>query len=375
MRTVTALKIYRGNEMVYFLHICRQYDAIYCYGAGHHGHGVWQLLNMHKIMVRSFIISKDDGTNLTVPVMCWDALQPKDLKGSLVILSLGERLHKEIINKIEAKCSEVSIFPVSDTLFESFPPEVHDMGLAARIQTAGNTDSQDTDTYRQRAETLFEKYDEILLRYLIVERIGAMSLGWIYYNSIEHLDRTFWLFYPGRAKVVVNTFLYEKIANSNLDSIGVVNDSNIGFWKYVLDTFPQRIKVDASGADSEFLMKLNRKIMSIDKLEGRQFISFTSDEEKQGGVLLDKFGLKDYVCVFARDGKYTQDCIGMRQKQELIADEYRAMPVSNFSLTARFLRRKNIKAVRMGSMPEENACRFVQQKYCYCKFAGIVDGE
>lgn len=370
---MVVLRIYQEDDIERFLNICRQYNIVYCYGAGHHGHGVWQLLNKHNIAAKSFIISKDDGTDLTLPVMCWDAIRPEDLKGSLIVLSLGERLHKEIIDKIGEKCSDVSIFPVSDALFESFPAAVHNWALAGRIQSAGRFALRDIEAYQQRAEALFGKYDEILLRYLIVERIGSMSLGWLYYNSIEHSDRTFWLFYPGRAKVVVNTFLYGKIVNSDQGGMGVVNDSNVGFWKYMLDTFPQRVKVDASGADPAFLMRLNRKIMSIDKKEGRHFISFTPEEERQGNALLEKYGLKDYVCVFARDGQYTQKCIGMQDKQELITDDYRELPINNFSLTAHFLRGNDIKTVRMGSMPEGDAPEniFDYGRKCHSDFMDV----
>ena len=77
------------------LQACQGKSKIYCYGAGHFGSVVHSFLEINKISVKSYIVSRYDGED-TEKVSLWENISVDDLRDSLVILSLSEKHHESV---------------------------------------------------------------------------------------------------------------------------------------------------------------------------------------------------------------------------------------------------------------------------------------
>lgn len=332
---------------------CRHKKNIYCYGAGHYGSVVRCFLEMHGIPVKAFIVTRveEDSPYEVVP---WDNISADDLAGGLVILSLHEKFQDEVRKMILEKSGKVETFPVTDGLFEKLPQAAHDMALKKRI-CRENPVSEPSRQYEQMAREILGRYERIVLRYIYSDRIGSLALNWIYYCSVEHHSGELWLFYPGPSQRIVNVFLDKKVKEKTKDYIEVIGKENIRFWQYMLANHGDRIIAEAALPDEDYFASINRQISALDKSKEISFMNLSAREEAAGKAFLEKFGLQDFVLVFARDSCYTQKEIGAAKKQDAVFGEYRNLPIASFSAMAEYLGKNNIGSVRMGSMPVDDA--------------------
>ena len=345
------------NSSEKLLKACSSYSTIYCYGAGHWGRLVMHFLMENNISIKSFLVSGRNKLDsyCGIPIVTLDSIDKDSMADSLILLSLTEPNHAAVKQAIQSKCAASVIFPIVSKMIHSIPLNVYNIKLLESIKAEGEYLAEDTAEYEKKARSIISKYKKVFLRYVFVTKIGYISLGWIFYMNIHHPDDEYWVFYPGPSPRQANEFLVSKIMNMKFPDIDFINALSIGFWKYFFEKYPEYVKVDASGASEEFHSQLNKIIPYIDKKKQPPLIDFTEEEICKGNLFLDQHHLKEYVCIFARDGKYTQEWGGYVDKNSISDDFYRDMPIGDFVLTARYLSEKDVASVRMGSMPEGNA--------------------
>lgn len=339
------------------LKACKRYSDIYCYGAGNWGRLIMHFLQANDIFIKSFLVSKKDKADnyCGIPIIALDSVDKDALADSLIILSLTEPNHAAVRQAIDSKGLTAVIFPVVSKLIHSIPLSIYNIKLLESIKAEASYLEADKEKYEKKAQNIICNFKKIVLRYVFINKIGYIALGWIYYMNIAHPENEYWLFYPGPSPRKANSFLVSKILNGQYPNIDFVNEKSKGFWKFFLEHYYEYVEVDGSGASEDFHKQLNMFIPSIDKKNQPPLIDFTDEEISKGTLFLEQYNLKNYVCIFARDGRYTQEWGGYIDKNSTMDDMYRGMPVEDFSLSARLLADKGIALVRMGSMPEGDA--------------------
>lgn len=355
-----SLRVIECVDCEDMLQICKNYSRIFCYGAGHWGRIILHFLNKNGVYIESFIVSQKNKLDsyCGVSIAELESLDSRYLVNSLVILSLTEANHAVLKQAISLKCSTVVLLAVNYKIIRSIPQDVHNVKMIESIK-AENCLVDDVEKYKAKAKIILSKYKRVVFRYLYISKIGYISLGWIFYMNINHPSDEYWLFYPGPSSKKANKFLVDKILNREFENIDFVKENNLAFWKYFLGNYPGFVEVDGSGASRKFHTQLNKVIPFVDKNKKRVLVHFTDGDIIRGNHFLEQHALDKYVCIFARDGRYSQEFEGYVDENRTSDDYYRALSIDAFSLSAKFLLESNIVSVRMGSMPEGDAPDFI----------------
>lgn len=341
------------------LNFCNQHNKIYCYGAGDFGTKVLLCLKRNGILPNAFLISAGGKTELDgIPVYPLDEIDFELDSDSGVILSLHEKHHKEVCSRLQQLGID-HIFPVTDIdIHTKIATEISDIILYNELMDE-KAESQDMeDDFEKRAEKLLEQYSKVVLQYIYFKHIGGLSY-WMYYSQLRDQDKSdrYYLYYPMSKYAekndihnMPNNFLLKKCKG---DGIEVISPETLAFWQFFVKNYRERLYIPNGHSLSYLSDGINLAVSKGEVDVGRKYIHLSKAELSEGEQILKKLNLNgDFVCVFNRDSAYRRDIMGFHDSKLDVIDLYRNSDIDNFELLAKWLKKKNISAVRMGAKCE-----------------------
>ena len=149
-------------------------------------------------------------------------------------------------------------------------------------------------------------------------------------------------------KGVLDLFVLSDCVNHNARlsqimgrNIYIVDETNVDIWMYVLAHFP---KVEFTKYWNAYLIKRNDRLH--DSIDTVRYFKLTASEEGEGQSKKLLMGLKaPYVCVSCRDSVYLNTIVPTIDSSY---HDYRNAHINKFGLSADYLKKKGVTAVRMG---------------------------
>lgn len=213
--------------------------------------------------------------------------------------------------------------------------------------------------YEEKSQEILKVYRKVELCTIFANRIGEIIVSLGHQQEFPPKEGELAIFFPvgwipreGGAqceylyedRYIANTYLYQKVAAM----LPLVTRENAGFWKYFIQHYKHRTYV-SHRFDHQNLLAMQKQIIK-EKEFHRQFLYFEPGEMEKGDGNLKEMGiLGDYVCFFARQGRYLKEHLGINPNDlEVTRDSH----IENFSLMSERLWRRGIQSVRMGYLVE-----------------------
>ena len=212
--------------------------------------------------------------------------------------------------------------------------------------------------YEKKSQEILKTYRKIELCTVRAYRIGEIIVSLGHQQAFPPKEGELAVFFPvgwiPRAdgvrceylyedRYIANTYLYRKLANI----VPFVTRENAGFWKYFIQHYKHKTYI-SHRFDFQNLLTMQKQLLK-EKNFHRQFLHFKPNEMEAGDKKLYEMGiLGDYVCFFARQGRYLKEHLGADDGGEPERDS----SIENFSLMSECLWRRGIQSVRMGYLVE-----------------------
>lgn len=347
--------------MSYFdelLNFCSKYKKVYCYGAGEYGEKVLQVLKRNGISPEGFLISEGEKKELDgIPVEVFGGFDLVKNSECGVILSLHERYHENIIHKLN-QAGIKDIFAVtSEDVNKKISRELSDITLLQDLMSE-KADVEFEEDYVERAENILKKYSTIELQYIFLRQMGGVCF-WMYYSQQRKQQPSdkYYLYFPiayhtenNNLRNMPNNFLMTKLKGEGIE---VITFETLGFWQFFVKNYKERMHINNGHSLLSMSDEFNQAV-SEGKLDVNQvFIQFNESEINRGKELLKMLGVSDYICIANRDSAYRRDIMEFTYGPLDVIDMYRNSDIDNFDLTADYLDKLNISAVRMGAVAEK----------------------
>lgn len=213
--------------------------------------------------------------------------------------------------------------------------------------------------YEEKSQEILRKYRKVELCTIFAHRIGEIIVSLGHQQEFPPKEGELAIFFPVgwipreggeqceylyEDRYIANTYLYRKVAAM----LPLVTRENAGFWKYFIQHYKHRTYI-SHRFDHPSLLAMQKKIIKKKNFH-RQFLHFELDEMQEGDRKLEEMGISgDYVCFFARQGRYLKEHLGMNPDDlEVTRDSH----IENFNLMSERLWKRGIQSVRMGYLVE-----------------------
>ena len=214
--------------------------------------------------------------------------------------------------------------------------------------------------YEKRSQEILRTYKKIELCPIYAYRIGEIISSLGHQLEFPPKEGELAIFFPMgwiprtegikceylyEDRYIANTYLYRKVA----DMLPLVTRENAGFWKYFIQHYKRKTYI-SHRFDHPNLLAMQKQILKKKNFH-HQYLHFEPDEREEGEKKLEEMGLagKNYVCFFARQGRYLREFLGIPPSE---AEPSRNSHVENFGLMSKCLWQRGIRSVRMGYLVE-----------------------
>lgn len=213
--------------------------------------------------------------------------------------------------------------------------------------------------YEKKSQEILKAYKKVELCTIYAHRIGEIIVSLGHQQEFPPKAGELAIFFPFGGipsaegdrceylyedRYIANTYIYHKIAGM----VPLVTRENAGFWKYFIQHYKSKTYV-SHRFDFPNLLAMQKQIIKKKNFH-RQFLHFQPNEIESGDRNLKEMGiLGDYVCFFARQGRYLIEYLGI-DASEVQAE--RNSHIENFNLMSERLWRRGIQSVRMGYLVE-----------------------
>lgn len=206
-----------------------------------------------------------------------------------------------------------------------------------------NNESED---FEEEWEELKTKYKKIQIYSVDVSCIGEMIARFWRILEEESAQDKFILRVclpvVGNKGRICNRKLIELIG----ERISVISDSNVDFWRYVMDMHSSEIEILTY---NRYLYRgeLPNRFIQKDYV----FINFREEQIKQGKRRLTELGISgEYVCMMARTSNYAKNTLKDKRIAEanIAAHEFRDSDFYEYKETIDYFKTINIQTVRVG---------------------------
>lgn len=213
--------------------------------------------------------------------------------------------------------------------------------------------------YEQKSQEILKAYKKIELCPIFANRIGEIIVSLGHQQEFPPKEGELAIFFPVgwipreggeqceylyEDRYIANTYLYQKVAAM----LPLVTRENAGFWKYFIQHYKHKTYV-SHRFDDQNRLAMQKQIIKEKKFH-RQFLYFEPSEVEEGDRNLKDMGiLGDYICFFARQGRYLKEHLGIATSE---TPSERDSHIENFSLMSERLWRRGIQSVRMGYLVE-----------------------
>lgn len=341
------------------LNFCSKHKELYCFGAGDYGMKVLLLLKKYGFCPNAFLISEGEMRELDgIPIYALGSEKLQISSEAGVILSLHEKHHTEIIYNLHQRGINDIFEITSNDIYFQVTKEISDIYLFNDFMSERSNKEYIVSDFEKRAEKILERYSVVELQYIYLKQIGGM-LFWIYNCQLRNQDNSdkYYLYYPmsghkdnSSLNNMPNNFLMKKLKG---DGIEVINSDTLGFWQYFAKNYRDRLHVNNGYSELFSSDNFNQFVTDGKLIVDQKYIEFNKPEIEEGNQILGKLGINDYICIATRESAYRRDVMEYTGIMQDIADIYRNSDIDNFELTAQYLEKLNISAVRMGAKVEK----------------------
>lgn len=339
---------------------CKEYEHIYCYGAGEYGTIVGLYLNKMQIPFEGFIVSSGATGDLCgIKIYNYEDVKAA-FDGSVgLIMSISKKNHIDVIPKLDTLKTEQILF-MEPWDFANLEEEISDQFLRQDILMEGNDirDNQLIAEYNNKIRLMRSRYKKIEVQYMNLSQMGGL-IYWIkVVDQIKLKDKDiYYVYFPyvykNKGFSIYNMPNQQAFRKCIYENLELISDLTIDFWKYFLQQDPFFFEIKNGFATLLMPDKMNKFAVQREQMTGKRYMKLSDSEELSGKDFLKSNGIEDYVCIAIRNSAYRRDVIGHVNKGFDDADFFLNSSIEKYEPIANSLKEKNIKLVRMGAKVEE----------------------
>lgn len=354
---------------------CRDVSRVFLYGASVHGSTVNKYLKSHGIKVTSFVVSRQDGQAAFldgVPICEFKDVTWSE-KDYIVLLSLSERFHAEIIHNLKAAgAASDHIQPLThQKLNDMFVFLINKQRKDILCQEISKEKTFLREHYDAQITEMLTAFDNVIIKNMDVRGMGPMGT-WKFYCEEQKSDskqRIYHLYYPvtsGKPFRTPNDFLLSKMTGKG---ISVVTQDTVNFWRYFISKCPEVFTWDMNFYGAGWNSTANYNYQA----SAAPLIHLNADDEQRGAEQAKALGLlSEYICFSCRDSGYIIDKNGYAPTERFIGS-FRNADIENYRLSMSYLKQQGIQAVRMGAMVKKSFQASNAVDYAMQGYSGFMD--